>query len=474
MSKKTVWVWDDIFGRGSYEEPRLFLLSDSFRRALLQFTDRLHWESSWTQQPTDEEWSVIDDGIRALMEEETMDVQVTVSPNITVNSGGGDCASPPPWANVPGQCYPVDPYPAQPDGGYTPPPPPPGTTPTEWDIYRCKLANYAWDLGMEWLENASNVTTQLGTVAVILFFLWSLIPGALVALLGGAMLELAAMFASWAAYLEPLDEVFDRAKAYWVNNRQTIVCKFYNSTDARVTRTDIVASFLDDLATYAESRPWWFDEAYEMLDRFSDTILPIGIFLAPFRLIPPSGYEGDINCSICEGTPPIEGDWILDLVIGDPGGIALTQNETEDWAAEGTMSSEGEIGSFHEWRCYLTGYDETSDPETWTHSAIEFTITYDVSAPAGNAAGRELHVGGVNNTNIIDSVENAPGAPASMNGTLTVWIGKPGSTPPESHDLEVVGDSIYDILPMITYKGTGYGLSDTTMEISVTGFTLLT
>jgi len=300
VTKRTVWNYEDVFGRGS-PESRLFLITDQFRRLLLQATDRFFWESAWTEELDDSEWAVIDDGVRTLMDEEM--ITVTVTPQITINnnSAGGDgCSTPPPWSDIPGECYPVDEYPAD-DIPNQPPTRPDEVPAEEWDEYRCKLANYAWEKVDAWLEKLAGASKNLFAIASVLFLLWSILPGALLAIIGGTILSLASAMVAWSAYAEALDEFFDRALVYWRDNREELVCKFYNATNATALREGILSEMLTAVIDWMEARPYWFTQMGDMVSEVGSRLFPIQLFTLPWRLVPPANYVGVIDCTCTEG-----------------------------------------------------------------------------------------------------------------------------------------------------------------------------
>lgn len=467
MAKRFSFDYEDVFSRGS-DEPLLFLITDKFRRALLEITDILYWSSSWSQELTDDEWAVIDDGVRSLMEVEV--ISVTVNPTINVTSGGDGCEQvPPPWVGTPGDCYPITPYPPQPDGGWDAPQQPPETPDSEWNEYRCKLANYGYEQLFQWVDRASQVTSQLGTVAVVLFALWALVPASIVALIGGTLLGLAASLMSWAAYLEPLDEIWDRLKAYLVENREDIVCKFYNATNAEVLREDVVSGILDNLIAFAELRPWWFSQAENMIMDTFGKVLPTAIFLAPFRLVPPVGYVGAVDC--CDLSPDAGEFWDLVRMSAGSGTSELMSTDVEDsFSVSGNVYGAGAGNSFQKIQVRRVEFIDV-DPDTFVHSWIEGEIDYEIDAAASETgmtytiavgrAGAENHI--VNETTVPDEA-------ASFAGSITFWVGKPGQSLPGTHDVEIVGDEIGDITPFFYLICTGYQSPPTTYQLTLTEY----
>jgi len=258
---------------------------------------------------------------------------INFSPIINVDVGGSSsssgCSSPPPWDGEPGQCYPIQDPPDQSGLPVTPPLPPPEVPPEEWDEYRCKVANYGWELVDSWLLRVSTGSTYLGTLAFILFFLWSIIPAALAAFVGGALLELASSIVAWSAYLEALDEYFERALQWWRDNREDLVCRFYNATNAESLREGIVGELVTAVVAGMESRPDWFDQMGDFIERTSRFLLPLRLFTFPWSLVPPVGYVSPIDCSCDEtggtGVPILidEGWWLIPVPQDSFGGTMM-------------------------------------------------------------------------------------------------------------------------------------------------------
>jgi len=305
-----------------------------FQNALLDLTERLLWSKVWQTdtgdypQLTEIDKERIEHAIYLLSVEECdMVINVTTGANSQTvecsggcGDGGANCTTPPPWQNVPmpggTPCYPVPPV--NPPVNPVPPVPPPGTPEDEWDVYRCKLANYAWEQIRAWLVAVSGVPNTLITIGAILTILWTLAPLALLSIIGVAVLELATLIWAWYALSEGIDEIAEYAVQWWDDHQQEIVCAFYDMTDPSITRTAIVNEFLNDLAIWAEGRPWWIDSLANNLQNLGDAMLPLQIFLAPWELVPPTGYVGAINCTACgepstpEGLPepPLEYFWV--------------------------------------------------------------------------------------------------------------------------------------------------------------------
>jgi len=292
------------------DEQVLLCLPRYFQDVLLACTERLEWARTYgTKTLTDHEWDRIEDGIYALSQEEC-NMQITVSPTLTqtcasCGGGGGGCTTPPPWDGTPmpggTPCYPIPII--NPPINPTPPTPPPGTPESEWDAYRCKLANYAYDQIRAYLVAVGEVPGTLITIGAILTLLWTLAPLALLSIIGVAVLELATLIWSWYALSEGIDEIAEFAVAWFDERHQEIVCQFYDMTDPAITRAAVVSEFLEDLAVWAESRPWWIDSLAQSLQNLGGALFPLQIFLAPWELVPPTGYTGTIDCTLCGSTP---------------------------------------------------------------------------------------------------------------------------------------------------------------------------
>jgi len=182
----------------------------------------------------------------------------------------------------------------------------PGTDPTEWEIARCKAANYAFDQIRVWLVAVSEIPGDLSTIGALLVLIWTLAPAALLALIGVAVLELASVIFSWYALSEGIDEVAEYGVEWWDGHHEEIVCQFYEMSDNVVTRNAIVGSFLEDLAVWAAGRPWWVSSLLSMLQQVGGRLLPLQIFLAPWELVPPTGYVGSITCPCA---PAEDSEW---------------------------------------------------------------------------------------------------------------------------------------------------------------------
>ena len=310
--------WKHHYTRLSEPDDLVFLcLPYWFVNTLLDSTERMLWSNVWEDENgnfpelTQEQREKIAYAIWQLSIEEC-DMNITVNPVLTQNndcggdcggSGGSGCTTPPPWNGTPmpggTPCYPTPIV--NPPVNPVPPVPPPGTPESEWDLYRCKLANYAYDQIREWLVAVSGVPNTLITIGAILTLLWTLAPAGLLAIIGVAVLELAQVVAVWYALSEGIDEVAEFAVEWWDERHQEIVCMFYDMSDPALARTALVADFLDDLAIFAETRPWWVDSMMGMLAQFANRLFPLQIFLAPWELVPPAGYTGAIDCTLCAG-----------------------------------------------------------------------------------------------------------------------------------------------------------------------------
>lgn len=236
---------------------------------------------------------------------------INFNPIITVSTGSGEncCnASPPPWDGTPmpggTPNYPIPPV--NPPINPIPPVMPPGTEPTEWELLRCQAANYAYDEILKWLTAIAEIPGQLVTIGAILILIWTLAPVGLLALIGVAILELASVIFSWYALSEGFDEIADFAVEWWQSKHEEMVCRFYEMTDVEITHNEVVAEFLDDLAIWADTRPWWLDSLAAMLNSIGAHLMPLQIFLAPWQLVPPVGYVGSISCPC---TPQDDEEW---------------------------------------------------------------------------------------------------------------------------------------------------------------------
>jgi len=229
---------------------------------------------------------------------------INFNPIINVNtSSGSECCNytPPPWDGVPvpggTPNYPIPTV--DPPINNIPPLPPVGTEPSEWDLYRCKVANYAFDKVREWLVAISEIPTNLLAIGGILIFIWTWAPLGLLAIIGTGVLELASVIFSWQVISEGIDEIAEFAIEWWDDRHEQMVCMFYNMTDINVTRTEVLAEFLNDLAIWAEGRPWWADSLLAMLNSVGGHLFPSRLFLAPWELVPPDNYIGSIDCTLC-------------------------------------------------------------------------------------------------------------------------------------------------------------------------------
>jgi len=283
-----------------------------FRDILLDATERFLWSRVWTDNEdhphtlSEDDIARIEYAIHRLSldefcwEEFMPPITVTVNPVITINPSGDGCCttSPQPWEPVPWPGgtpnYPIPPV--NPPVPNVPPTIPPDTDPSEWDILRCKAANYAFDQIRLWLVAIANIPANLIAIGMILSIIWAMAPLGLLALVGVAVLELASVIWSWYALSEGLDEIAEYAVSWWDDHQEMIVCKFYDMTDNTITRSEIVEPFLADLATWAEGRPWWVESLGGMLASIGSKLFPLQIFLAPWQLVPPVGYVGAISC----------------------------------------------------------------------------------------------------------------------------------------------------------------------------------
>jgi len=294
-----------------------------FRDVLLATTERFLWGKVWRDGDeehdlTEEEKSRIEFAIYRLSiddfcEELMPPITIEVNPIITINppaSGGDGCCptTPMPWENTPmpggTPSYPIPPV--NPPIPNVPPTIPPDTEPSEWDVLRCKAANYAFDQIREWLVAIANIPAALITIGGILMLIWTLAPLGLLALIGVAVLELASVIFTWYTLSEGIDEIAEYAVGWWDSHQEEVVCTFYEMTDINESHNAIVDSFLEDLALWAEGRPWWFESLGGMLASVGSKMFPLQIFTAPWQLVPPTGYVGAISCPCA---PAEDAEW---------------------------------------------------------------------------------------------------------------------------------------------------------------------
>jgi len=294
-----------------------------FRDILLDATERFLWSRVWTDNEdhphtlTEDEITRIEYAIHRLSldefcwEEMMPPITIEVNPVITINptsQGDGCCnaTSPPPWENAPwppgSPTYPIPPVNPPVEG--MPPIPPEGTTESEWDLFRCKAANYAYDNIRQWFVSVSEIPSTLSAIGAILIIIWAIAPAGLLALIGVGVLELASVVWAWYALSEGIDEIGEFAVNWWDERHQEMVCKLYDMTDFEAAQSEVVAEFLDDLAIWAEGRPWWTDSLLAMLQNVGGHLFPAGLFLAPWEIVPPTNYVGSIDCSLCGDVTP--------------------------------------------------------------------------------------------------------------------------------------------------------------------------
>lgn len=295
----------------------ILCLPEWFRSMLLSLCDRPFWgKRVWGRELSEQEIDRLEEGVYLLSVEEC-DMQITVNAPVSQaqeqNCGGGggnggDCSSPPPWADYPfpggSPCYPVPPV-NPPDDIPNPPVPPDDIEEDEWTIYRCKLANYWWDLARQWFQRIADAPSLLFTIGTILLFLWNALPAALLAAVGGQILELAMLILNLRTFIGAtgLGEILSFAVDWWDENREELICKIFNATDIASVANEIRSDFLDNLVAFAELRPWWFTELFDTLSFGASKIMPLNLFTASWTLIPPPGYQSHTVCCADSETP---------------------------------------------------------------------------------------------------------------------------------------------------------------------------
>jgi len=394
---------------------------------MLDMTKRMLWSRTWQDDSgnypplTESDRDKIAYGIYLLsLEECDMVINVTTGANNqTVECGGGSggsgCSSPPPWQGLPGQCYPVEQYPPPiTDPNYPAPDNPPDDIPLEdWQLLRCRQANYAWQKIYEWLGALANLSTNLATVAVVLLAIWGLAPAVILTLVGSGILQLAGLLAAWSAYVEAFDELFEFAQEYWVDNRDEIVCKFYNATDVAILRNDVFDPMLTAILDYAELRDWWPTVLAERITSLFGAAMPLGLFLAPFRLIAPASYVGSVNCANCGLTPPDDdGLWAFDRVYVSAGEETFANIEGNDGF---TLSGSWEAGTTTDVRVRAQRL-ETTVSDVW--SAVSFVLSI-------SGEGGSLGYGAENNQSLLTNLDIGGGVLSE-----SVCIVREGYPPP--------------------------------------------
>lgn len=479
MTKRTVWNWEDVFGRGS-PDSRLFLLTDNFRRLLLQATDRFFWASAWTQELTDSEWAVIDDGVRTLMEEEM--IEVTVNPNINVQTGtggsggvtipiyvggaGGDCA-----------CLPL-----APPGSESPPPISitPGVPPDGWPTYpaydaaRCAIANYGWQLAFEWITALSNVGESALNLTAFLFFMVNFAPALVFAVFSaGALASLLSFLAQVTAYGGLFDDFFNDLKQYLVANRQSIICEAYNQ-QSEIPLFQAVITPLESYMSGLWAEREYTTTAIYLLERLLQYALPssvMGLLLNNESEDFFGTYQPPLSCD-CGQTPGQDDSW--ETVFGVVGAHSheYSQNSEPDHALEVNTAGGGAGASYQQAYNRLVEFVDVS-PSEFTFDAITFTVTLmTMGAVSGNAAIRRIAYGGVNNSSDLLYAENTNGNSVSeflASTTVGLYLEGTAATGAEV-DIEVPNKSY--LTPQFLMSSVGYGASDTQWSFEIADFAM--
>jgi len=311
-----------------------------FQNLLLDMTERMLWSRVWVTEfgteitLTEYDRDKIEYAIWLLSQEEcNMVINVTTGDNTqTVNTGGGGSGGgscPPTVINVyPPQspmCLPISGTP----GGEIPPMPdvPPGTvpppygegdptypTPEDYNAAHCKVANWGWQLIFDWLDKLSNVDNNIVAVAVAIAAIVAHAPVAILSLIASSeLIMIAVRLLELRAYAEITDAVFDDIKQYWVDNREDITCRMYNTTSPSTTSNTIKAEMLDFLTLIWQDRPGWTDAMIAAAANMERVIMPGSIFWRFINSAPPEGWSGGIDCAACN-TPEVDGLWAFDRV----------------------------------------------------------------------------------------------------------------------------------------------------------------
>lgn len=447
-AKPIRFAYDNVFVYGS-DDVRPFCLSDKFRRFLLQNAERGLWSRVWDTELTTAEKSVIENGIRALCEEDScleqiednMAVTVNNYPTITNTNGGCGCDDGggsggstvitvyPPATS---QCLPVtgDPgngSPIIPDvpPGQVPPVIVPGdpvwTDPEEYNAARCKIDNWGWQLIFNWLDMLSNLDNNIVLIGAVIVAIVANAPVALLSLAAGAeLIAIAVKLLELRAYAEISDEVFDDIKQWWVDNQQSIICRMYTATSANTVGGAILSEMHEALALLWADKPDWTDLMIDAASRMERVMIPGSFF---FRLIssnPPVGYVGNVDCSLCN-EPSFPGEWSY---IEDTVGVGSSHDFTNDNVSDGFhLTGEFIAGSatntdLHVAKTAIDGDLEILD--TW--AAVSFSLSSSMTTDAATAV---LNYGGLNHVSqLVDYSDDGGIEPT------TVLVIRDGETPP--------------------------------------------
>jgi len=480
MSKRTIWDYSDVFGRGS-PEPRLFLITDQFRRLLLQACPRFFWESSWTIPLNDSEWAVIDDGVRTLMDEEMITVTVNPVINVTDNegSGDGDCGcnpvpiyTPP---NSPSSSLPIPPVGNQPPPVNTSTSPPPGWEQDPYNAARCAIANHGWSLVYEALSIFGNIREGSITVVGVLIFLSASLPTLVLAIFGANFfIQLVGFLTQLAVIGETLEDYINDLKEYWVTNRQDLICKGYNAVDEIPLYEDIFTAVLTHMEGIWDDRSY-SDTLVSLLTNLLEMTLPssmIGLLIGNEDPDFFGTYLPPIPCDCGTGSETEPWEMHYGIVAGHTESYASNTEE----AHEVTIHSAGAGAGNSYQQCYdvLSEFWQTS-PGELPFTAVTFYLTsISIQAAAGNSAERTVSYGGINNATLIHSHINATGVAVNENVELGLTYGyRLAEHAALGTDIEVIVPSKDYLMPQFNFYSVGYGAPATDWELVVSDFTML-
>lgn len=487
-----------MYGKPVRLDDRLFNLSDDlvilclpewFRTMLLSLAhDRPFWgKKVWGRELTESEVTRLEYGLWALSVEECdMVINVSQSQTQTASGGAGGAGGSttiPIYTGGAGDCACL---PMAPPGSETPPPvvitegvPPPG-----WEDYptynaaRCAIANYGWQLAYEWITALSNVQESALALAAFIFFLLNTAPAIVFALFGaGAIAALLTFLGQLAAYAAIFDDFFEDLKAYWVNNRQELICQGYNAQ----SEIPLFQTIMTALSGHMQAI--WADREYDetviyILSKVLEYALPssvMGLFLNNESEDFFGTYQPPLSCSGCsELPPPMPGDaWQMSYGISSEPDHTYGQNEEVDHNVTVAISGAGAGGSLQQGFDELVQFSDVVDPEDFDFTAVTFTLSMTIAAPVGNAAIRQVRFGQANEYTLLQEVTNGNGQAVSFDpGQLTYGL-RLASHQELGTDVEVVVTSKAYLRPQFILDAVGYGLTRTTWDIQASDFTML-
>jgi len=481
MSKRTIWDYSDVFGRGS-PEPRLFLITDQFRRLLLQACPRFFWESSWTIPLNDSEWAVIDDGVRTLMDEEMITVTVNPVINVTDNegSGDGDCGcnpvpiyTPP---NSPSSSLPIPPVGDQPPPVNTSTTPPDGWETETYNAARCAISNYGWTLIYEWVSILANAREGAATLVGTLLFLSASAPTLILAIFGANFfLQLVSFLVQLGAVAEVFDDFFNDLQQYMVEHRQELICKGYAAVDEIPLYEDIFTAILTHMQAIWDVRAY-SDELISLCTNMLTYALPSAVIS---RLLYNedegffANYTVPIPCDCGTSAPGEPWEMHYGIVAGHTESYSSNTEAIHELAVHSAGAGAG--NSYQQCYDVLEEFWQTS-PDELPFTAVTFYLTYiTIDAAAGNSAERTVSYGGINNATLIHSHINATGAAVALNLELGLTYGyRLASHAALETDIEVIVPSKDYLLPQFNFYSVGYGAPATDWGLAITDFTMLT